>query len=94
MSCECCDLLEARVFPHYDLIEGVPVGRHDLVGVLGEHQVTHLTACIDRVDRLESEGIPEFDASVSSASSCCEESMLVGAPPYSLDCCRVLREFS
>lgn len=37
------DLGHAWIAPDDDLVEGVPVGAHDLVDVLGPHEVAHLS---------------------------------------------------
>jgi len=51
-----------------------------------------LGACVDEVDRLEGQSVPESDALVCSASSRCQQSSLEGTPANGFDGCLVLTE--
>lgn len=58
---------------------------HDLVRGLREHQVAHLGPCVDRMQGLERVGVPEPDMAVRSATSRCEQAVLVWGPADGLD---------
>ena len=52
MACQSRHSLHARVFPDIDLILTVAMRGHELVDVLGEHQVANLTASLNGLKRL------------------------------------------
>lgn len=59
---------------------------YDLVRGLREHQIANLGPCIDSVQGLECVGVPESDMAVCSATTCCEQSVLVWGPAYCFYC--------
>jgi len=58
------DLFHGWILPNIDLILAVTMCGHDLVCVLGEHQIAHLTASLNRVEELELASVPELDGSI------------------------------
>lgn len=93
MSCQSLDLLHARVFPEDDLIERVAMRADNLMSRLGKHQVAHLRASVNGMQRLQRMGVPETDVSVSSASTCRKKPVLVGRPADCLYSGCMLMEF-
>ena len=87
------DACHARVLPDYDLVERVTVCARQFVHVFREHQVAHLRTCVDTIHRLQSQRVPEADASVSSSTSSGKKAVLVGTPTDGLHGSIVLREF-
>lgn len=93
MPCQSCQLLHGRVLPNDDLVLRIAVGTYQLIEVLGEEEIAHLTAGLERTERSEGEGVPEANASVSCASTTREETVLVGRPCDCFHCCNVISEF-
>ena len=69
VSCQCCHSLHAGVLPHIDLVLAITMGGHELVDVLGEHQVANLTASLNGLQWLQLQGVPELDGPVLSSTS-------------------------
>jgi hypothetical protein len=74
------NLLHSRVLPHVNLILGVAMRTDEFIGVLGKHQVAHLAASLDCLQRLQLQCIPESDRSVLCAATCSEQAVLVRRP--------------
>lgn len=64
MAGEGSDLFHCWILPNIDLILAISMSGHNLIRVLGEHQITHLTACLNRVEQLELASVPELDGSI------------------------------
>ena len=77
MSCQRGHSLHARVFPHIDLVLTVAVSGNELVHILGEHQVTHLTPSLNGLEWLKLECVPELDRSVLGSTSGGKQALLV-----------------
>jgi hypothetical protein len=73
---ESSHLGERRVAPENDLVLRVTVSADHLVGTSRPGQVTHLRACVDTLQWLASEGVPESNSSVLSSSSRGQDPML------------------
>mmetsp|Transcript_45852 Transcript_45852/g.139263 ORF Transcript_45852/g.139263 Transcript_45852/m.139263 type:complete len:444 (+) Transcript_45852:221-1552(+) len=78
--------------PHDNLVEGVPVGRDELVAIAGPGEVAHLTSGVDAVEGGAAEGVPEADAPIGRTTPGSQESVLVGTPRDRLDGGGVLGE--
>jgi hypothetical protein len=65
---------------------------HYLISSPRKHQVANLRPSIHTVDMRERKCVPETDALVSCATSCSQQSSLLGTPPYGFNSCLVLTE--
>ena len=81
-----------RLLPDDYLVLGIAVGAHELVHVLGVRKVAYLAACVDPVEGLAGQRIPEADTTVGRASTAAHHSMLVRRPCDGLDRSLVLVE--
>lgn len=68
------------------------MSRYKLISRLGEHQIAHLGASVNVVDRLQTMRVPEPDASVGGATSSREQTILIWVPSYGFNCSLVLAE--
>lgn len=94
MSCEGGDFLHCGVFPYNNLVERVAMRRNNLVCGFREHEITDLRTCVNVVDWLQAVSVPEANASIGCAASCCQETSLIGVPSDCLDSSLMLTEFS
>lgn len=85
-----CHSLHARVLPNVDLVLTIAVGGNELVHILGEHQVAHLTAGLNGLERFKLQGVPELDGPVLGATTGSEQALFVRGPCDRLDCGLVL----
>jgi hypothetical protein len=92
MASEGGESLHLGVSPDVDLVLGVPVRAHQLVHRLAEHQVAHLRAHVVGVLGRASEGVSNFDGSISSPAAGNQQSVLVGRPGHGLDGSQVIGE--
>lgn len=83
---QCCHFLHRWVLPHNDSIIWVTVRAYNFVHILAEMQIADLRPSFNCIDLLHLSGVPESNASVSSATSTSQKSMLVRRPRYGLDC--------
>jgi hypothetical protein len=93
VSCESRYFLHRRVLPDYYLIQRIPMGAHDLVCILWEHQIANLRPCVNTTNWLKGVSVPESDASIRCASSRCKKTVLVRTPADCFNCCSMIREF-
>lgn len=89
---EADDLCHARILPHHDLILGVAVRAHDLVGVLGPREVANLRSGVDFLHQQPRHRVPELDAPISGSTAGGQEAALVGGPRDCFHCGGVLAE--
>jgi len=61
------------------------MGGDNFICSLRKHQIANLRSSIDVVDLLKSMGVPESNATISSASTCCKKSSLVWIPCNGFD---------
>jgi len=92
VPCQRLHLAHRRVLPYDYLVEGVAVGRHQLVGRLREHQVADLGACVHAVDRLQGVRVPKTNAPIGRAATRCKETRLIWVPGNGFHGCLMLRE--
>jgi hypothetical protein len=93
MSREHCQLFHLRLFPDNDLILGVAMCTHQLVHVFRVNEVAHLAACVNPMERLASESVPETNTPVSCTTSATHSSVLVRRPSDRFHCCHMLVKF-
>lgn len=78
------------LLPYNDFVLRVAVRAHEFVDGVGVAQTADLTASVDPVHGLESQGVPESDASVGCSASTTERTMLVRRPRNCLNGSHVL----
>lgn len=92
VSSECCDFLHIRLIPNDDLIERVSVRRDDLLAVLREDEIADLRAGVDAIDLFELLRVVDSNAAISSATSECENVVLVRRESDCFDSSTTLRD--
>ena len=65
---------------------------HKLVQSLREHEIAYLGSCIDHIDTLPIESVPESNGPISCSSSRHQKAVLMRWPSKCLDCCIVFRK--
>lgn len=85
MSSEIDLLCHRWISPHGQLIIGITVRWDQLIIVLSKEQCAHLRVRVHRVHAVAIIDIPEFDATICCASTCCEHIWLPGTPGESTD---------
>jgi len=68
------------------------VRAYEFIDILAVHEVAHLTACLKHTHWLESQSVPESNASVLSSTPGSQKSVLVWGPGDSFDCSDMVAE--
>ncbi len=92
VSNQTCHFFHVRIRPNIDLMLTVSMGWYNFLSAFAECKVTDLRAGILFTKYFSSKHIPHFNHSICSATSCCQQSMLMRRPGYCLDSSSVISE--
>lgn len=90
MTRQCGDFLQGGIFPHNDLVIGVPMRTDELFCGLGEDQIADLGPRVDTVQHCAVERVPKLDGPVSRPSARSQHTMVMWVPCETLNSSTVL----